>query len=78
MDQTDFEDGAEDEAREMIKKLFGQTNPEMKVEFAEDFGEGIKGGEWDEISDGLEAMIDRQNSKLLGWFWKWYYRPRRL
>ena len=78
MNKTDFEDGAEDEAREMVKKLFEGSHPEMRVEFADDFGDNIKGGEWDEINDSLEAMIDRQNSKLLGWFWKWFYRPRRL
>ena len=78
MDQTDFEDGAEDEAREMIKKLFEQTYPDMKVEFAEDFVSEMNHEDWKEINDGLDTMINRQNSKLLGWFWKWFYRPRRL
>ena len=76
MKQTDFEN--EDEAREMIKKLFEQTYPDMKVEFAEDFGSEMNHEDWNKINDGLETMISRQNSRIFGWFWKWYYRPRRL
>ena len=76
MDQMDPEN--EDEARSMIRKLFEQKFPEMKVEFAEDFGSEMKDEDWEAINDGLETMISRQNSRLFGWFWKWYYRPGRL
>lgn len=72
MDPTDMK--LEDEAQKQIKELFRLIRPEFEVEFANDFSSNLEDEDWNQII----LLINRRKSKLFGWFWKWYYRPRRM
>ena len=56
-----------------VTKILHTYHPDKKVRFADDFTIEEMAG----LADALHKTNRRLRGKL-GWFWRWYYRPRRV
>lgn len=58
---------------ELLKSVVG---PDMKVEFSDDFS--LDNIDLEDFSKAVGVVTNRIRSRWLGWFWRWWYRPRRI
>jgi hypothetical protein len=69
---------SKDDVAKEIEEIFENLHPGFSVIFADEWDDALSEEHEDEILESLQTMNKRLSSKWLGWFWKWYYRPRRL
>ncbi len=63
----------DEEILDEVTKILRTYHPDKKVRFADDFTIEDMAG----LADALHKTNRRLHGKL-GWFWRWYYRPRRV
>lgn len=56
-----------------LEEILRTYHPDKKVRFADDITIEDMAG----LADALHKTNRRLRGKL-GWFWRWYYRPRRM
>ena len=64
-----------DELKDEIVRLFGEIAPDKEVEFLDDW-DALVTDEDDAVS-AVRKVLRRLNGRL-AWFWRWWYRPKRI
>jgi len=64
----------DDDIRDELTKILRTYHPDKQVRFADD----LEIEDMADLADALHETNRRLRSKRLGWFWRWYYRPRRV
>jgi len=76
--ENDVNDEKREALRESIRELFQVRYPDKRIEFAEDWDVALPASDFDVVMEALDIMKWRCRSKFTGWFWRWYYRARKL
>jgi len=66
----------EKQIRDKLASVMQSYYPDKNIRFAEDFEVDAVVEDLDDMAKALDKIDERLNSRWLGRFWRWYYRPR--